>query len=196
MAKPTNTDVNFQNNKKHPIVYAFIDSQNLNLGTSKDLYNNNKKKIYTGWKLDFEKFRIYLADKFRISKAFLFIGYITENRKMYEQLKSFGYELVFKPTTKDGFGKPKGNIDAELVLHSAALEYENYDRAIIVSGDGDFYCLHEYLDGKKKLFKIIIPNKKSMSNLLRKFDQYKKFLVDDKDILEHKKMGGVHSSNT
>jgi len=84
---------------RFPIIYAFIDSQNLNLGTSKDLFNRKGKKIYKGWKLDFKKFRIYLSDKFHVSKAFLFIGYIKENERMYRQLKSFGYELIFKPTT-------------------------------------------------------------------------------------------------
>ena len=59
-------------------VYAFIDSQNLNLGTNKDL-SKGKKRIYKGWKLDFRKFRQYLTDKFRVAKAFLFIGYISQN---------------------------------------------------------------------------------------------------------------------
>jgi len=31
------------------------------------------------------------------------------------------------------------------VLYAAAIEYSNYDKAVIVSGDGDFYCLHEFL---------------------------------------------------
>lgn len=168
-------------------IYAFIDSQNLNLGTSKDLFNKDKKKIYSGWKLDFQKFRVYLSDKFRVSKAFLFVGYVKENQKMYDQLKSFGYELVFKPTTKDGLGKPKGNIDAELVLHSAVLEYDKYDKAVIVSGDGDFRCLYEYLVSKKKLLRIIIPNLKAQSSLLKDFQQYKTFLEYEKKKLEYKK---------
>jgi uncharacterized LabA/DUF88 family protein len=174
-------------NKKFPVVYSFIDSQNLNLGTSKDLFNKNKKKIYKGWHLDFKKFRVYLADKFRVTKALLFIGYVKENEKMYQQLRSFGYELVFKPTTKDGFGKPKGNIDAELVLHSAVLEYDNYNKAVIVSGDGDFRCLYEYLISKKKLLRIIIPNLKAQSSLLKGFQDYKTFLEYEKEKLEYKK---------
>lgn len=48
--------------------FAFIDSQNLNLGTGKDIYKG-KKKIYSGWKLDYKKFRRYLSDKFRVNKA-------------------------------------------------------------------------------------------------------------------------------
>lgn len=58
------------------------------------------KKIYKGWCLNYKKFRRYLADKFRVSKAFLFIGYILSNKYLYNHLKSYGYELVFKPTTK------------------------------------------------------------------------------------------------
>ncbi len=164
-------------------VFAFIDSQNLNLGTSKDIYKG-KKLIYKGWKLDYKKFRRYLSDKLRVQKAFLFIGYIKQNEKLYIRLKSYGYDLVFKPTVKDNQGKPKGNVDAELVLHAAAVEYSKYDKAVIVSGDGDFYCLHEFLEENKKLFRIIIPNRHSESSLLKKFQQFKMFLYREKENLE------------
>ncbi len=169
--------------KKRPVVYAFIDSQNLNLGTSKNIYKN-RKLIYKGWKLDFKKFRQYLSDKFRVKKAFLFIGYIPQNKRLYRKLKSSGYELVFKPTTKDRLGKPKGNVDAELVLHAARIEYDNFDKAVIVSGDGDFYCLHEFLKKKGKLLRIIIPNTKSESSLLKKLYKYKTFIIHEKHKLE------------
>lgn len=167
---------------KRPNVYAFIDSQNLNLGTSKDIYKD-KKIIHKGWRLDFCKFRQYLSDKFRVKKAFLFIGYIKTNEKLYSYLRKYGYELVFKPTTKDEAGKPKGNIDAELVLHSAAIEYPNYDKAVIVAGDGDYYCLLKFLKERDKLFKLIILNKFSESRLLKKFDGYKIFLYREKEKL-------------
>ena len=171
--------------KKRQKIYAFIDSQNLNLGTSKDIYKQ-KKLIYQGWKLDFGKFRRYLKDKFHISKAFLFIGYIKQNAKLYKRLKSYGYQLVFKPTVKDNQGKPKGNVDAELVLHTAAIQFTKYDSAVIVSGDGDFYCLHEFLLKKKKLLRIIIPNENSESSLLKPFQRYKTFLIFERNKLELK----------
>jgi len=178
--------------EKKQNIYAFIDSQNLNLGTSKDIYRG-KNKIYTGWKLDFKKFRVYLSDKFRVKKAILFIGYLPENKQMYSQLTSYGYELIFKQTVKDSQGKPKGNVDAELVLFSAAIEYPHYDKAVIVSGDGDFRCLYEYLERNGKLLRIIIPNEKSESSLLKPFQKYKTFLIFDREKLEFepKKMGGV-----
>jgi uncharacterized LabA/DUF88 family protein len=165
-------------------VFAFIDSQNLNLGTSKDLYNRYRKKIYSGWKLDFKKFRRYLSDKFRVSKAFIFIGYIENNQKLYKKLESYGYELVFKPTTIDVEGKPKGNVDAELVLHSAAIQFSNYDKAVVVSGDGNFHCLYEYLIDKNKLLKILIPNRISSSSLLIEFENYKVFIIREREKVE------------
>lgn len=169
--------------KKKEIIYAFIDSQNLNLGTGKDLYRG-KKLIYKGWKLDFKKFRRYLADKFRVQKAFLFIGYIKQNERLYRQLQSFGYDLIYKPTVEDKQGRTKGNVDAELVLHAAAIEYPRYDKAVIVSGDGDFHCLYEYLVKNRKLRSIIIPNEKAESSLLRPFQKYKTFLIFEKRKLE------------
>src|SRR5690242_14998190 len=67
--------------------YAFIDSQNLNLGTQK-----------AGWKMDWRKFRHYLRDQHNITKAFMFIGYMPEFEEMYEQLHDSGYLVVLKPT--------------------------------------------------------------------------------------------------
>ncbi len=137
--------------------YAFIDSQNLNLSIKAQ-----------GWNLDFRKFRIYLKDKLNIMKAFLFIGYNPTNTNMYTNLQSYGYIIVFKPTLSLPDGKIKGNIDAELVLHTM-LEYNNFDKAVIVSGDGDFFCLIEHLEKHKKLCKLIIPDKEKYSSLLKKF---------------------------
>ena len=168
-----------------PKIYAFIDSQNLNLGTSKNIVKHGKV-VYKGWKLDFKKFRSYLADKFRVQKAFLCIGYIRQNESLYRKLKSYGYDLVFKPTVKDSHGKVKGNVDAELVLHAAKIQYDKYDKAVIASGDGDFYCLHEFLVKNKKLIRIIIPNEKSESSLLKQFQKYKTFIIFEKNKLEFK----------
>ena len=147
------------------IVYAFIDSQNLNLGVKSQ-----------GWTLDFSKFRKYLKDKYKVSQAFLFIGYIFHNQNLYTSLQRAGYVVIFKPVLEIGRKrmagkiKIKGNVDAELVLH-AMIEFPHYKKAIIVSGDGDFYCLIEYLDKHHKLEKIIVPNKK-YSSLLRRFGKY------------------------
>ncbi len=148
--------------KKREKVYAFIDSQNLNIGTRS-----------SGWKLDYKKFRTYIRNKYQVDKAYLFIGYVKENSDLYAFLQEAGFILVFKPVLeieKHGKVTYKGNVDAELVLH-AMIHYDNYDKAIVVSGDGDFFCLVDYLAKDDKLKKIIVPNQK-YSSLLRKYAKF------------------------
>lgn len=118
-------------------VYAFIDSQNLNLGVKS-----------LGWKIDWRKFRQYLRNKYHVTEAYVFIGYKPGNETLYTSMQQMGYIVILKPTMELPDGTVKGNVDAELVLHTM-LQYENYDKAVIVSGDGDFFCLVEYLEKKK-----------------------------------------------
>jgi len=157
--------------------YAFIDSQNLNLSIRE-----------LGWRLDFKRFRRYLKDKYHIEKAFLFIGYIDGNTDLYTYLQEAGFICVFKPTLKYKDGKTKGNCDAELVLH-AMIEYARYDQAMIVTGDGDFYCLVKYLSEQHKLCAVLIPNKQKFSALLRfKICRpHLRFMNDLEDKLAYKK---------
>ena len=131
--------------------YAFIDGNNLYLGAkSQDI------------KLDYGKLRLYLRSRYGVRKAFLFIGYDHRNTAPYNLLQGYGFTLVFKPTVvftdkKTGDKSMKGNVDAELVLYSAAIEYNNYNKAVIISSDGDFACLMKYLMENDKLCKIITP---------------------------------------
>jgi len=174
--------------KKKPTIYAFIDSQNLNLGVRKNVYRKGKI-IYRGWKLDFRRFRTYLEEKYGVEKAFLFIGYVIGNEGLYANLQKSGYIVIFKPTLeikKERKTKVKGNVDAELILH-AMIEYPNYDKAIIVSGDGDFRCLIEHLEENEKLFKIIIPNQKIYSSLLIDFRKYMLFMNPLRGKLRYKR---------
>jgi uncharacterized LabA/DUF88 family protein len=178
--------------KNDKITYAFIDSQNLNLGIRNNIKSKDGKIIYKGWKLDFHKFRKYLTDKYQVSTAFLFIGEVPKYRNLYKHLKKCGFSIIFKPTlNKYSNGKTvtKGNVDCELVLYSSAKLINDFDDAIIVSGDGDFYCLYEYLIEKNKLKKILIPNKFSYSSLLREFPNKIDYISNKRKILEKEKGG-------
>lgn len=190
--------------RKAKEVYAFIDSQNLNVTVQKH-----------GWKMDWKKFRAHLKDKYNVTKAFMFIGYVPEFEDMYQQLHESGYLIVLKPTfdmtkpraeleanataensdqarknDKPGEGdnpaeKPvKGNIDADLVLW-AMKEMPHYSKAIIVSGDGDFYSLVEYLDQQKKLLKLLTPSG-HYSNLYNKYEKYVERLDQSKRELAYR----------
>ena len=136
--------------------YAFVDGQNLYLGTKG-----------MGWKVDYKKFRTYLKDKLDVVKAYYFIGYDITNNDIYKSLQSAGFILIFKPTYKNCDGKRKGNVDTDLVLQ-AMIDFNNYDKAVLVSGDGDFYSLVKYLKKNDKLRLVLAPNLESSSFLLRK----------------------------
>ncbi|MBU1131395.1 NYN domain-containing protein [Patescibacteria group bacterium] len=156
--------------------FAFIDSQNLNLGIQS-----------LGWKLDFKRFRKYLEEKYSVSTAYLFLGYIQENQDLYSSLQKAGHTLIFKPTLPNSDGEVKGNVDADLVLQ-AMIDFNNYDNAVIVTSDGDFYCLVRYLYKKNKLKKVLSPYVHTCSILLKRSAKEK--IVDMANLrrkLEYKK---------
>jgi len=157
--------------------YAFVDSQNLNLGVQS-----------LGWRLNFSRFRVYLKEKYGVTKAFLFIGYVEGNSDLYVALQEAGFICIFKPTLKYKDGTTKGNCDAELVLQ-AMIEYQNYEKAVVVTGDGDFHCLIHYLIQNEKLEAVIIPNKLSFSALLKMdyIKPYLRYMNDLREKLEYKK---------
>lgn len=192
MSKPDERSEKTEKLERPERIYAFIDSQNLNVSVQK-----------FGWKIDWQKFRRFLNDKYGVTKAYMFIGYIPENESLYEQMHEAGYAVVLKPTfdmtkprpeqantydvksqasesaeagretvkVEEKEKKPvKGNIDAELVLW-AMKEMSNYDKAIIVSGDGDFYCLVEYLEQKDRLLHLLTPTG-HYSSLYNRYDNY------------------------
>ena len=153
--------------------FGFIDGQNLNLGIQR-----------LGWKLDLRRFRIYLKDKYGVKKAYYFIGFLPENQNLYKSLQEYGYVLIFKPTLNTPNGKIKGNCDAELVLQ-AMIDFPHYEKAVIVTSDGDFSCLAEYLYRQGKLEVILSPGRVHCSSLLKKAGREKiQFLDDLKNKLE------------
>lgn len=174
-------------------VYAFIDSQNLHLGVRNDIKSPKGELVYEGWPLDYRKFRLYLKNKYGVTRAYFFIGNVPGKESFYRALQEMGYIVVLKPTMpyrENGVTSMKGNVDAELVLYASALTYPQYDQAVIVSGDGDFLCLVEYLDAEGKLLKVLAPNKK-YSSLLKKYASYILVVSEMKDKLERTKKTGL-----
>ena len=154
--------------KKPEHNYAFIDAQNLNLGTQK-----------VGFKMNWKKFCEFLRDRYDVTTAYMFIGYVPDNEDLYKQMDEAGYTVVLKPTvdmlmTKEELADEdhvtKGNVDTLLVMY-IMKEIDNYKKAVIVSNDGDFYSVAEYLEERGKLGKILAPNYR-YSALLKKFENY------------------------
>lgn len=160
--------------------FAFIDGQNLHLGIAE-----------LGWRLDWKRFRIYLQEHYHVGRAYYFLGYIHDNQPLYTRLQNAGFTLIFKDVTYRGDGKPKGNVDAELVLQ-AMIEYPNYDRAVVVTSDGDFACLVRYLYEQAKLERVLSPNRKGCSALLKRAARERlDFLQEARTKIEYKKVEGA-----
>ena len=127
--------------------------------------------------------------------AYYFIGYVAGNQPLYSELQKVGYVLVFKPTIPDGDGNIKGNIDADLVLQ-AIIDAPNYDKAIIVSSDRDFYSLVKYLYENSKLKFVMSPYVEICSSLLKKEVKERiLFMKNLRNKLEYKWKGTATGQN-
>ena len=135
--------------------YAFIDAQNVHLGIKS-----------LGWKIDWKKFRVYLKDKYEISKAYMFLGFMPDNQKLYSHLQESGFILIFKPLVFNEDGTVKGNCDADLVLNTILMINE-YNKAVIITSDGDFYSLVKHLYENNKLEMVLSAYVKTCSKLLK-----------------------------
>ncbi len=136
---------------------AYIDGTNLYKG----LQNLSVQ-------LDYKRFRVWLLQKYRIKNAYIFMGYIPEQKQLYKYLKKAGFILIFKESVVYK-GNIKGNADSEIVLQSVRDFFEKeIGHIVLVSGDGDFSCLVDFLIEKKVFKTILIPNSKYCSYLLRK----------------------------
>ena len=72
---------------KSPQNIAYIDGQNLFMGTTKS---------QDSWKINLAKFRIYLEQKYEVKKAYYYLGFVQEKHQdIYEEIQLAG--LLRKP---------------------------------------------------------------------------------------------------
>lgn len=149
--------------------FAYIDGANLYRGIES-----------LGWNMDYQRFRVWLFEKYGVKSAYLFIGLIPKYKRLYKYLQESGFTLVFKEVIYDVGGKPKGNCDADLVLQAARDTYENkFDKAIIVSSDGDYAGLVQFLLEKQKLWTVISPSEQNKCSILLKRTGVKIAYIND-----------------
>lgn len=155
---------------------AYIDGANLHKGI-----------LSCGWELDYKRFRTWLKDKYDVQKAYIFLGLLPDKVRLYEKLQDEGFELIFKQIAYDGAGEIKGNCDADLVLKAVSDYYEkHFDNAVLITGDGDFACLTNFLLEKAKLRVILAPEHKKCSILLKKTAAHITYLEEFRQRLSNK----------
>jgi uncharacterized LabA/DUF88 family protein len=151
---------------------AYIDGQNLYLGARE-----------SGWSVDYEKFRKYLSEKYHIKEAYYFLGFVNEDEQdLYDNLQKAGFILVFREHSSALKGKKKGNVDCDIVFSvmRKIAEGDLSGKVLIVSGDGDYIKLVNYLVKKKYFLKMLFPNKIFASSLYKKLGgQYYDYLENE-----------------
>ncbi len=134
---------------------AFIDGQNLHLWTASE-----------NWKIDFARFRVYLKDKFKIEKAYYYLGFLDEDeQELYFKLQEAGFIIVFREHNSNMKWKKKGNVDVDIVFEimKQINEKVEFDKVVLVSGDWDYIKMVKYLIEIWKFKKILFPNSKFSS---------------------------------
>lgn len=154
---------------------AFIDGQNLNYGTK---VNN--------WKIDLVRFRVYLKEKYKVSEAYYHLGYVSEEQQdLYSSIQRSGYILVFKEHSSALKGKKKGNVDTDVVflmMKELIERPDEFSKIILVSGDGDYKKIVDYLISKERFLKMLFPNTKARSSLYNKIGGEMMDFLDRVDI--------------
>ena len=137
-------------------INIYIDGNNL--------YRSAKE---LGFEIDYKKFRGWLRQKYNPTQVYLFIGLVPSRTSFYEHLQECGFILIFKQTISVE-GTVKGNCDAELVLKTVSDFYTKaFTSCVLITGDGDFGCLVEFLQTNNSPVRIISPDEKKCSILLR-----------------------------
>lgn len=143
--------------------YAFIDGQNLYMATAKRAENP--------WRVDLVRFRVYLEKKYNVSSAFYFLGYVdAANNDLYEDIQHAGFILSFREHSPMMLGKKKGNVDSDIILSVMKRLYrkETFSKVVLVSGDGDYKQLVDFLIEEDRLEKVLFPDRKRASSLYKK----------------------------
>ncbi len=154
--------------------YAFIDGQNFHKSVQEIEEELEALEVV----LDLNEFRIHLMEKHAVNIAYYFIGYMPKNKLLYAALRKQGYKLMFKEVAVHE-DVTKGNVDVNLTLQSM-IDIDNYEKAVVITSDGDYACLVEYLYSKGKLECLIACSRGGCSYLLRKLhNRIRIFYLDD-----------------
>ena len=134
---------------------AYVDGQNLYMGTTK------RNPV---WSVDLARFRTYLREKYRVKRAYYYLGYVQDGSRyesLYEEIQSAGFILVFREHNSAMLGQKKGNVDADIIFAIMKRLYlrDDFAKIILVSGDGDYKMLVDFLIQEERLEKVLFPKR-------------------------------------
>ena len=149
---------------------------------------NNLGTTINNWKTDHYRLRTYLRDKYHVVEAYYFFGYIDEDQQnLYTKLQKAGFIVLFKEHNTALQSQKKGNVDTDIVfeiMKNIIDNSENFNKVLLVSGDGDYKKVVDYLVKKERFRKILFPNKKFKSSLYNELSNKYFAYLDDSAVQE------------
>ncbi|MEX0649776.1 MAG: NYN domain-containing protein [Candidatus Andersenbacteria bacterium] len=143
---------------------AFIDGQNLHMGTTMS---------DRPWRVDLSRFKIYLQQKYNVKEAYYFLGFTQDSHQdLYDSIQKAGFILQFREHSSAMLGKKKGNVDTDIVfsIMKKLYQQEDFEKVVLVSGDGDYRMMVDFLIDENRLRKILFPEQRRASSLYKKID--------------------------
>lgn len=163
--------------------YAFIDGANLHF-----TYEN------IAWKIDYHKLLNFLRNKLNVSIAYYFIGNTKESADIRQKLESYGYTIKLKEPSPykteivecpycrkvivPELNKNKSDVDSLMTL-TVISNLNLFDKAVLITSDGDFDELVKMLLRDDKLRMVFLPCREGCSKLLKKVATDKIAFIDD-----------------
>jgi len=102
----------------------------------------------------------------------ILIGRHLQRVRFYLKLQKFGYRLFLKPVKlyeqEDGTTRRKANCDVDMAFH-LMKEKDNFNRAVVLSGDGDFLPVLKYLKKEQGKEVLILGRGKRTAKEIKQF---------------------------
>lgn len=161
---------------KHPDqrVGIFIDVSNMYM-SAQGLYNTN---------VDFKQVMKTAVAGRKLIRAFAYVIETEEGKEkdFINVLEELGYEVRTKPLQIFKGGAKKGDWDVGLAIDVVRL-MPMLDTAVIVSGDGDYVDLLEYLRGHGRRTEVMAFRQTTSKRLLDETDEFVDLSEDKKKYL-------------
>ena len=167
--------------QKHPDqrVIVLIDAQNLYY-SAKNLYRS---------KVNFEEILKLAISERRLVRAFAYVVQTKtgEEKPFFEALTGLGIETRVKPLQEYYGGLKKADWDVGIVVDGIRAS-TSADVIVLVSGDGDFIPLVEYLRNQGKRVEVIAFGRSTSSKIKEEADEFIDIESDPKKYLLKKQL--------
>jgi len=148
---------------KHQRVAIFVDVQNMYY-SARHLYNS---------KVNFGAILQETVGNRRLIRALAYVieAQIPEEKSFFEALEKSGFEVKTKELQIFPDGTKKGDWDVGLAMDIIKMA-PGLDSIILVSGDGDYVPVVEYLQNHGKMVEIAAFARSASQNLINKADDF------------------------